>query len=83
MDQDSAHMVAASKVLMLKPENGATLLKTTTVEGVVIEMPITTTEEKAQKRLEVKARSPLMTGIPKEPKIKDNSIRMLRSLLNS
>ncbi|GJR05613.1 putative ribonuclease H-like domain-containing protein [Tanacetum coccineum] len=60
MDQDSAHMVAASKVSMLKPgeyeiwrmrieqyiqmidyalweviENGATLPKTTTVEGVV------------------------------------------------
>ncbi|GKD18623.1 hypothetical protein Tco_1207781 [Tanacetum coccineum] len=60
MDQDSAHMVAASKVPMLKPgeyeiwrmrieqyiqmidyalweviENGATLPKTTTVEGVV------------------------------------------------
>ncbi|GJW44434.1 hypothetical protein Tco_0073233 [Tanacetum coccineum] len=72
MDQDSAHMVAASKVPMLKPgeyeiwrmrieqyiqmidyalweviENGATLPKTTTVEGVVTEMPITTAEEKA------------------------------------
>ncbi|GJV99166.1 putative ribonuclease H-like domain-containing protein [Tanacetum coccineum] len=60
MDQDSAHMMAASKVPLLKPdeyeiwrmrieqyiqmidyalweviENGATLLKTTTVEGVV------------------------------------------------
>ncbi|GJV87463.1 putative ribonuclease H-like domain-containing protein [Tanacetum coccineum] len=35
MDQDSAHMVDASKVPMLKPENGATLPKTTTVKGVV------------------------------------------------
>ncbi|GJY06569.1 uncharacterized mitochondrial protein-like protein [Tanacetum coccineum] len=67
MDQDSAHMVVASKVPMLKPdeyeiwrmtieqyiqmidyalweviENGATLPKTTTVEGVVTVMPITT-----------------------------------------
>ncbi|GJT03048.1 hypothetical protein Tco_0824217, partial [Tanacetum coccineum] len=67
MDQDSAHMVAASKVPMLKPgkyeiwririeqyiqmidyalweviENGATLPKTTIVEGVMTEMPITT-----------------------------------------
>ncbi|GJU30942.1 retrovirus-related pol polyprotein from transposon TNT 1-94 [Tanacetum coccineum] len=33
-------------------ENGATLPKTTTMEGVVTEMPITTTEEKAQRRLE-------------------------------
>ncbi|GJS27377.1 hypothetical protein Tco_0487997 [Tanacetum coccineum] len=69
---DSAHMVAASKVPMLKPgeyeiwrmrieqyiqmidyalwevmENGATLPKTTTVEGVMTEMPIITAEEKA------------------------------------
>ncbi|GJT57719.1 putative ribonuclease H-like domain-containing protein [Tanacetum coccineum] len=33
-------------------ENGTTLQKTTTVEGVVTEMPITTTVEKAQRRLE-------------------------------
>ncbi|GJZ72608.1 ribonuclease H-like domain-containing protein [Tanacetum coccineum] len=52
MDQDSAHMVAASKVPMLKPENGATLLKITTVEVVVTVMPITTAKEKAQRRLE-------------------------------
>ncbi|GJU54897.1 hypothetical protein Tco_1228611 [Tanacetum coccineum] len=77
MDQDSAHVVAASKVPMLKPseyeiwrikieqyiqmidyvlweviENGATLPKTKLVEGVMTEIPITTTEEKAQKRLE-------------------------------
>ncbi|GJT90061.1 uncharacterized mitochondrial protein-like protein [Tanacetum coccineum] len=70
IDQDSAHMVAASKVPMLKPgkydiwrmrikqyiqmidyalweviENGATLLKTTTMEGVMTVMPITTAEE--------------------------------------
>ncbi|GKF33362.1 hypothetical protein Tco_0106562, partial [Tanacetum coccineum] len=72
IDQDSAHMVAASKVPKLKPgkykiwrmrieqyiqmidyklweviENGATLPKITTMEGVVIVMPITTAEEKA------------------------------------
>ncbi|GKA57313.1 hypothetical protein Tco_0756501 [Tanacetum coccineum] len=37
-------------------ENGATLPKTTIVEGVMTKMPITTVEEKAQRRLEVKAR---------------------------
>ncbi|GJR11359.1 ribonuclease H-like domain-containing protein [Tanacetum coccineum] len=76
MDQDSVHMVVASKVPMLKPgeyeiwrmrieqyiqmidyalweviENGATLPKTKIVEGVMTEMPITTAEEKAQRRL--------------------------------
>nr|GEV64185.1 putative ribonuclease H-like domain-containing protein [Tanacetum cinerariifolium] len=39
MDQATAHMVAASKVLMLKP-------------GVMTEMPITSAEEKAQRRIE-------------------------------
>ncbi|GJS21156.1 hypothetical protein Tco_0449788 [Tanacetum coccineum] len=57
MDQDSAHMVAASKVPMLKPENGVTLPKITTMEGVVTLMPVTTDKEKAQRRLEVKART--------------------------
>nr|GEX92595.1 ribonuclease H-like domain-containing protein [Tanacetum cinerariifolium] len=37
-------------------ENDATLPKSKVVEGVMIEMHITTTEEKAQRRLEVKAR---------------------------
>ncbi|GJT21995.1 putative ribonuclease H-like domain-containing protein [Tanacetum coccineum] len=86
MDQDSAHMVDASKVLMLKPvviENGATLLKTTTVEGVVTVMPITTAEEKARRRLEVKARSTLMMGIPNEHQLKFNSIKNAKKLLEA
>ncbi|GKC57684.1 retrovirus-related pol polyprotein from transposon TNT 1-94 [Tanacetum coccineum] len=53
MDQDSAYMVAASKVPMLKPENGATLPKTTIVEGVMKATPITSAEDKAQRRLEL------------------------------
>ncbi|GJU05473.1 hypothetical protein Tco_1121903 [Tanacetum coccineum] len=52
MDQDSAHMVAASKEVI---ENGATLPKTTVLEGVKKVMPITSAEDKAQRRLEVKA----------------------------
>nr|GEU72438.1 hypothetical protein [Tanacetum cinerariifolium] len=56
MDQDSAYMVAASKVPMLKPgsyRNGATLPKTQVVKGITIVMPITSVEDKAQKRLEL------------------------------
>ncbi|GJV99926.1 ribonuclease H-like domain-containing protein [Tanacetum coccineum] len=56
-------------------ENGATLPKITTVEGVVIVMPITTAEEKAQRRLEVKARSTLMMGIPNKHQLKFNFIK--------
>ncbi|GKF75716.1 hypothetical protein Tco_0225160 [Tanacetum coccineum] len=108
MDQDSAHMVATSKVPMLKPgeykiwrmmieqyiqiidyalweviKNGATLPKTTVVEGVVIEMPITTAEEKAQRRLEVKARSTLIMSIPNEHQLKFNSIKDAKKLLEA
>ncbi|GKD69684.1 putative ribonuclease H-like domain-containing protein, partial [Tanacetum coccineum] len=82
-DQDFAHMVAASEVPMLKPENGATLLKTTIVEGVITEMPITTAEEKAQRRLEVKARSTLMMGISNEHQLKFNSIKDAKKLLEA
>ncbi|GJW53072.1 hypothetical protein Tco_0097157 [Tanacetum coccineum] len=108
MDQDSAYMVAASKVPMFKPgeyeiwrmrikqyiqmidcalweviENGTTLLKTTIVEGVMTEMPITTAEEKAQRRLEVKARSTLMIGIPNEHQFKFNSTKDAKKLLEA
>ncbi|GKC13276.1 hypothetical protein Tco_1010058 [Tanacetum coccineum] len=108
MDHDSAHMVAASKVLMLKPseyeiwrmwieqyiqmidyalwkviKNDATLPKTTTVEGVMTVMSITTAEEKAQRRLDVKSRSTLMMGIPNEHQLKFNSIKDVKKLLEA
>nr|GFA92534.1 hypothetical protein [Tanacetum cinerariifolium] len=47
-------------------ENGNTLPKTQVVEGVTTLMPITSAEDKAQRRLEVKSRSTLMMGIPNE-----------------
>ncbi|GJY64394.1 hypothetical protein Tco_0465854, partial [Tanacetum coccineum] len=108
MDSESAHMVAASKVLMLKPskfeiwrmrieqyiqmidyalwkviENGNSAPKTTVVEGVEKVIPPTTIEEKAQKRLEVKARSTLMMDIPNEYQLKFNSIKNAKSLLEA
>ncbi|GJW36499.1 putative ribonuclease H-like domain-containing protein [Tanacetum coccineum] len=70
MDSESAHMVATSKVPMLKP----------CVEKVI---PPTTAEEKAQKRLEVKARSTLMMGIPNEHQLKFNSIKDAKLLLEA
>ncbi|GJU71141.1 hypothetical protein Tco_1262546 [Tanacetum coccineum] len=108
MDQDSAHIVAASKVPMLKPgefelwrmrieqyiqmidyalweviENGTTLPKTQVMEGVTIVMPITSAKDKAQRRLEVKARSTLMMGIPNEHQLKFNSIKDVKLLLEA
>ncbi|GJY37868.1 reverse transcriptase domain-containing protein [Tanacetum coccineum] len=106
MDQDSAHMVATSKIPIIKPgefewmgieqyiqmiddalwevkENGATLLKTVVMKGVEKVMPITSAKDKAQRRLEVKARSTLMMGIPNEDQLKFNSIKDAKVLLEA
>nr|GEX81104.1 hypothetical protein [Tanacetum cinerariifolium] len=64
-------------------KNGATLPKTKFMGGVIIEMPITTAKEKAQKRLEVKARSTLMMGIPNEHQLKFNSIKDAKKLMKA
>nr|GEX24033.1 ribonuclease H-like domain-containing protein [Tanacetum cinerariifolium] len=64
-------------------ENGATSPKTQVVKGVTIEMPIITAEEKDQRRLEVKARSTLMMGIPNEHQLEFNSIKDTKKLLDA
>ncbi|GJX97719.1 hypothetical protein Tco_0353517 [Tanacetum coccineum] len=46
-------------------------------------MPITTAKEKAQRRMEVKARSTLMMGIPNEHQLKFNSIKDAKKLLEA
>ncbi|GJT38171.1 hypothetical protein Tco_0938036 [Tanacetum coccineum] len=83
MDQDSIHMVAASKVHMIKPENGNTAPKTTLVEGVEKVIPPTIAEEKTQRMLELKAKSTLLMGIPNEHHLKFNSIKDAKSLLQA
>nr|GFA46035.1 hypothetical protein [Tanacetum cinerariifolium] len=62
---------------------GVTLPKTHVVEGVTIEMPITTTKEKVQRRLEVKARSTLMMGISNKHQLKPNPIKYSKQLLEA
>nr|GFC47290.1 ribonuclease H-like domain-containing protein [Tanacetum cinerariifolium] len=64
-------------------KNGATLPKTNVMEGVTTEVPIITAEEKAQRRLEVKARSTLMMGIRNEHQLKFNSINDAKKLLEA
>ncbi|GKA02565.1 hypothetical protein Tco_0675230 [Tanacetum coccineum] len=108
MDQDSVHMVAASKVPMLKPgeyelwrmrmeqyiqmidyslweviENGNAPPITKVVKSVETTIAPTTAEEKAQRRLELKARSTLLMGIPNEHQLKFNSIKDAKSLLQA
>ncbi|GJS61230.1 putative ribonuclease H-like domain-containing protein [Tanacetum coccineum] len=67
----------------IKSQNGATLPKTHVVEGVVQPLPITSAEDRAQRRLEVKAMSTLMMGIPNEHQLKFNSIKDAKLLLEA
>ncbi|GKF63014.1 hypothetical protein Tco_0183068, partial [Tanacetum coccineum] len=108
MDQDSVHMMAASKVSMLKPgeyelwrmrmeqciqmidyslweviENGNVPPVTKVVEGVETTIAPSTAEEKVQRRLELKARSTLLMGIPNVHQLKFNSIKNAKSLLQA
>ncbi|GJQ99544.1 hypothetical protein Tco_0522529 [Tanacetum coccineum] len=62
-------------------ENGNSAPKTTVVGGVEKVIPPTTVEEKATRRLEVKARSTLMMGIPNEHQLKFNSIKDVKLLM--
>nr|GEV44985.1 hypothetical protein [Tanacetum cinerariifolium] len=105
MDQDSAHMVAASKVPMLKPgeyeiwrmrieqyiqmidyalwdviENGATLPKTKNIKDDITEMPITTAEEKARRRLEASKACESVGALEKKLSQEDVNQKLLRSL---
>ncbi|GJX33419.1 hypothetical protein Tco_0243274 [Tanacetum coccineum] len=57
--------------------------KTQVVEGVTTLLPITYAKDKAQNRLEVKARSTLMMGIPNEHQLKFNSIKDAKLLLEA
>ncbi|GJY28365.1 ribonuclease H-like domain-containing protein [Tanacetum coccineum] len=61
-------------------ENGNAPLITKVVEGVETIITPTTAEEKAQRRLELKARSTLLMGIPNEHQLKFNSIKDAKSL---
>ncbi|GKD40387.1 retrovirus-related pol polyprotein from transposon TNT 1-94 [Tanacetum coccineum] len=63
-------------------ENGNAPPITKDVEGVETTIAPTTAEEKAERRLELKARSTLLMGIPNEHKLKFNSIKYAKSLLH-
>ncbi|GJW86917.1 ribonuclease H-like domain-containing protein [Tanacetum coccineum] len=64
-------------------ENGNAPPITKVVEGVKTTIAPTTAEEKAQRRLELKARSTLLMGIPNEHQLKFNSIKDAKSLLQA
>ncbi|GJU41076.1 putative ribonuclease H-like domain-containing protein [Tanacetum coccineum] len=64
-------------------ENGNAPPITKIVEGVETIIAPATAKEKAQRRLELKARSSLLMGIPNEHQLKFNSIKDAKSLLQA
>ncbi|GJR60258.1 hypothetical protein Tco_1502420 [Tanacetum coccineum] len=74
---------AVSTKLQLLKENGNAPPITKLVEGVETIIAPATEEEKAQRRLELKARSTLLMGIPNEHQLKFNSIKDAKSLLQA
>ncbi|GJT58952.1 ribonuclease H-like domain-containing protein [Tanacetum coccineum] len=64
-------------------KNGNAPPTTKVVEGVETIIAPITAEEKAQRRLELKARSTLLMGIPNEHQLKFNSIKDAKSLLQA
>ncbi|GKD17098.1 ribonuclease H-like domain-containing protein [Tanacetum coccineum] len=64
-------------------KNGNAPLITKVVEGVETSIAPITTKEKAQKRLELKAISTLLMGIPNEHQLKFNPIKDAKSLLQA
>nr|GEY09247.1 ribonuclease H-like domain-containing protein [Tanacetum cinerariifolium] len=64
-------------------KNGSKPPVTTVVKGVETTIAPVTAEEKAQRRLELKARSTLLIGIPNEYQLKFNSIKDTKSLLQA
>ncbi|GJV28664.1 hypothetical protein Tco_1385112 [Tanacetum coccineum] len=64
-------------------ENGATLPKTKVIEGVITVRPITSAEDKAQRRFEMKARITLMMDISNEHQLNFNSIKNAKAVIGS
>nr|GEW36420.1 ribonuclease H-like domain-containing protein [Tanacetum cinerariifolium] len=79
MDSDSAHMMAATKVPMLKP--GEFEIWRMRIEQYIQMMDYALWD--AQRRLEVKARSTLMMGIPNKHQFKFNSIKDAKQLMEA
>ncbi|GJX61530.1 ribonuclease H-like domain-containing protein [Tanacetum coccineum] len=73
---DDLRVTAVKEVI----ENGNAPPITKLVEGVETVIAPSTAEEKAQKMLELKARSTLLMGIPNEHQLKFNSIKDAKSL---
>ncbi|GKA27630.1 putative ribonuclease H-like domain-containing protein [Tanacetum coccineum] len=64
-------------------ENGNAPIVTKTIDGKETVIPPTSVEEKAQRRVELKARSTLLMALPNEPQLKFNSYKDAKTLMQA
>ncbi|GKA78280.1 hypothetical protein Tco_0784817 [Tanacetum coccineum] len=64
-------------------ENGNAPIITKTIDGKETVIPPTSVEEKAQRRAELKARSTLLMALPNEHKLKFNSYKDAKTLMQA
>ncbi|GJR04715.1 putative ribonuclease H-like domain-containing protein [Tanacetum coccineum] len=85
-DQDSVHIVGCINSALPQPGKSLKMvmhLQYKVCLSVETTIALTTAEEKVQIRLELKARSTLLMGIPNEHQLKFNSIKDAKSLLQA
>ncbi|GKD92101.1 hypothetical protein Tco_1371938 [Tanacetum coccineum] len=78
MDSQSTQTI---KLHILQPENGNAPIVTKTINGKEAVILPTSVEEKAQKRIELKARSSLLMALPNEHQLKFNSYKDAKTLM--
>nr|GEW83252.1 uncharacterized mitochondrial protein AtMg00810-like [Tanacetum cinerariifolium] len=78
MDSQSTQTI---KLPILQPENGNAPIVTKTVDDKEIVIPPISVEEKAQRRVELKARSTLLMALPNEHQLKFNSYKDAKTLM--
>ncbi|GKA55158.1 retrovirus-related pol polyprotein from transposon TNT 1-94 [Tanacetum coccineum] len=80
MDSQSTQTI---KLPILQPENGNAPIVTKTIDGKETVFHLTSVEEKAQRRAELKARSTLLMALPNEHQLKFNSYKDAKTLMQA
>ncbi|GJW13793.1 ribonuclease H-like domain-containing protein [Tanacetum coccineum] len=80
MDNQSTQTI---KLPILQPENGNAPIVTKTVDGKETVIPPITVEEKAQRKVELKARITLLMALPNEHQLKFNSYKDAKTLIQA
>ncbi|GJZ13246.1 ribonuclease H-like domain-containing protein [Tanacetum coccineum] len=80
MDSQSTQTI---KLPILQPENGNAPIVTKIIDGKETVIPPISVEEKAQRRVELKARSTLLMALPNKHKLKFNSYKDAKTLMQA